>query len=157
VFIVNNIFYNPAPFRSEYQHFTIFGPYTSSVQAESAVPVATTDENLVIAGNVIWNGDAAMPLGIDGASGCTDSNPTCNVAQLLADNHINTLEPLLVNAAQNDFRPTAALQAVLPVEVPAFDLSDVPAGVPLPEPAAPVTLDWTGTVRTLPMIGALGQ
>lgn len=156
VYIVNNLFYNPAPYRSAYQHFTIFGAYTSDVQAQSAVAIATTDADLRIAGNLIWNGDAGMPLGIEEGAGCADSNPTCNAAQLLADNLINTLEPALVNVAQNDFSPTAALQAVPIVAVPSFDLSDVPAGVPLPETPLPVMLDWSGSMRDVPMVGALG-
>lgn len=50
-------------------------------------------------GNVIWNGGASKPLGTGDNSACQDSNPTCNTAQLLADNVINRqgVEPKLVN------------------------------------------------------------
>ena len=44
-------------------------------------PVAA-DEGLVIAGNVIVNGLASMELGLGEGSGCQDSNPTCNRAQV---------------------------------------------------------------------------
>lgn len=104
VFIYNNIVYNPAGFQSEWQHFQISGPRTPGGGSHIPSP-AKTDTNLNIKGNIIWNGPANHFLGIDGDSGCQDSNTTCNAAQLTRDNAINTVQPQLVNPAGGDFRP----------------------------------------------------
>lgn len=103
VYIFNNIVYNPAGFRSEYQHFAIYGPRSNPGFA--ALPLAVTDDNLVIRGNIIWNGNAGMPLGIEGEDGCQPGNLTCNGRQLIAENSINTFEPTLVDPANGDFAP----------------------------------------------------
>jgi len=105
VYIYNNIIYNPVGYRSGYQQFEIFGAFDGAEQADSGVPSpARTDDNLQIRGNVIWNGDETLPLGIDTA--CSTENPTCNPTQLTTDNAINTLDPLtsaLQNIAIPDF------------------------------------------------------
>lgn len=102
VFIYNNIVYNPPGFQSAWQHFAIYDARTNP--SSSNIPYATTDTNLQIRGNVIWNGSASMPLGIEGHSdACIASDPTCNETQLRADNAINTVQPSFVNAAGGDF------------------------------------------------------
>lgn len=96
VSIYNNIVYNPAGFQSSSQHFAVYGPRTPSAGSNIPSP-SYADEGLQIRGNIIWNGPADHPLGLD------DSR--LNIPQVLADNAINTLEPQFVNAAAGDFRP----------------------------------------------------
>jgi hypothetical protein len=102
VYIFNNVIYNPPGFQSAWMHFAIYDAQTNP--ASSNIPNATTDGNLQIRGNVIWNGDASMPLGVeDSLDACIASDPTCNETQLRADNAINTIQPAFVNAAGGDF------------------------------------------------------
>ena len=50
-----------------------------------------------------------VALGIeDSSEGCQGSNPTCNEAQLRADNVINGAEPQLMIPAGGDFRPAVS-------------------------------------------------
>nr|MBA3871569.1 right-handed parallel beta-helix repeat-containing protein [Anaerolineae bacterium] len=98
VFIYNNVFYNPSGHTSAYQQFFVAGPFSGAENAGSNLPSPVrADDNLQIKSNLMWNGDINMPLGVeDGAdtpAGCQADNPTCNAAQLMADNTINTLDP----------------------------------------------------------------
>jgi hypothetical protein len=120
VYIYNNLVYNPPGRQSLWQHFAI---YDSRVNPTSSnIPFARADDNLQIRGNVLWNGDASMPLGIEGNSdACTSDNPTCNERQLRADNAINALQPVLANAAANDFHPVGDWVQNAPLfEIPNF-------------------------------------
>lgn len=151
VFIYNNLIYNPAGFASQWQHFAIYGPRTPANGTNIPSP-ARTDTNLKIRGNVIWNGSADHPLGIEDASeGCQPSNPTCNAAQLRADNAINTIQPQLINPDGGNFHPTVGsnLFGVTTYSIPDFVWSDAP-----PTPAVPigtlsnaVPLDRDGSAR----------
>ncbi len=108
VYIYNNVVYNPPGYQSQWQHFAIYGPITPPAGTNVSAP-ARTDTNLQIRGNVIWNGPANHPLGIEGGGeGCAPSNPTCNEGQLRADNAINTVQPQLINPAGGNFRPLAS-------------------------------------------------
>lgn len=90
VTIRDNVFENPSGYQSRWRHFFIPGPFSGASQAGSNAPdPALADDGLVITGNVIVNGDGAMPLGVGDEAGCRDDNPTCNEAQLYADNDIN--------------------------------------------------------------------
>lgn len=134
VFIYNNIIYNPPGYQSQWQHFTIMGPRAPSAGSNIPSPSAT-DANLQIRGNLIWNGGADMPLGIeDPSQGCQDVNLTCNAAQLRADNTINTVQPQLVNPAGGDFHPTAggSVFGVTTYPIPDFGWEDVPAPPTVP-------------------------
>lgn len=108
VLILNNVVYNPAGMQSGSQHFAIYGP--RSAPSGSNIPSPQrTDERLVIRGNLIWNGESSMPLGVeDSDQGCQPGNPTCTAAQLRADNAINQFEPEFLNFAARDFRPAAS-------------------------------------------------
>jgi len=105
VYVLNNILYNPAGTSSP-QHFAIYGPRTP----EGGMNLASsqsTDSNLVIKGNVIWNGTGSTLTGIEESDqGCQPGNPTCSLAQLLADNTINSIEPSFRDATASDFRPS---------------------------------------------------
>ena len=127
VYVYNNVIYNPAGYRSGYQQFEIFGAFDGAEQANSGVPSpARTDDNLQIRGNIIWNGDETMPLGIDTA--CPAENPTCNPTQLTTDNAINTLDPLT-----NALQPITIPDFTWDVPVPQGNLSNT-VGVAVSQP-----------------------
>lgn len=135
VYIYNNIVFNPAPYQSRWQHFAIGGGVTPPPTSNVPSP-ARADDNVRIRGNLIWNGPANHPvLGDEG--GCASGNPTCNVAQLTADNHINTIFPQFVNPALGDFRPaiTGTIFRAVTYPVPDFPGADRPA-----PPSSPVGL-----------------
>lgn len=124
VYVYNNIIYNSAPYRSQWQHLMIAEALgDTTIQAGSSVPVPTlADDNLQIRGNIIWNGDESMPLGIEGLGACEASNPMCNEAQLRSENAINTIEPTL-----NEFHFSGDFPAVA---LPSFSWDDsVPPGL----------------------------
>ncbi len=132
VFIYNNVIYNPAGFQSQWSHFAIYDQRANANNASNAGPnPATTDTNLLIRGNIIWNGSASMPLGVeDNTDACIPADP-CNETQLRADNAINTTQPRFVNPVSGNFHPTGAWTAgITTVAIPDFtwDLSGVPTG-----------------------------
>lgn len=131
VYIYNNVIYNPAGFQSQWQHFAIYGPYSNPIASGVPDP-ARTDDNLKIRGNLIWNGDASMPLGIEGGEACMDANPSCNEAQLRADNSINALQPRFVSPSLSNYRPvggwvTGSTTYPIP-NFPTWEIPSVPAG-----------------------------
>jgi hypothetical protein len=152
--IVNNLIVNPPSAPSRWQQLWVRGPTSPPVGSPAPNP-SRADDDLRIAGNVVWNGGAALPLGIehDGA-GCRPTNPTCNAAQLRADNVWNGVAgapPQFVDADGGDLRPLpgSATDALVGVDVRAVSWADVPAGVPAPTTShGPVTLTRNGVVRT---------
>lgn len=153
VFIYNNILYNPPGFRSEYQHFAIYGPRQNP--ASSGIAQAVSDANLQIKGNILWNGDSFLPLGIEESSeGCQPANPTCNAEQLRAENAINTIEPVFADPATNNFSPVGGwLTEYHGYTMPEFewDLAGIPAG----QFSNAVPGDYAGNERNKPLAGAL--
>ncbi|MGH9838013.1 MAG: right-handed parallel beta-helix repeat-containing protein [Blastocatellia bacterium] len=151
VFVYNNVLYNPPGFETRSSHFALFGPQTPSAGSNIPSP-AELDRNLQIRGNVVWNGGADKRLGteFDGV-GCQPSNPTCNAAQLRADNAINTLEPQLIDPANGDFRPAPGgnLFQAKTYAIPNFDWSDAPQPplAPAGNPENAVPRDRTGAPR----------
>jgi hypothetical protein len=162
VYIYNNIFYNPADYQSQWQHLAIYGPRPTSPGSNIPNP-AQTDTNLHIRGNVIWNGPANHPLGIEGSDqGCQPTNPTCNQTQLLAENHINTFEPELTDPANGDFQvpENSNLLTATTFAAADFTWTNLPAlpVVPPGDPDNSVPVDFRGRVRlhTSPP-GAFGE
>jgi hypothetical protein len=153
VFIYNNILYNPPGFRSEYQHFAIYGPRQNP--ASSGIAQAVSDANLQIKGNILWNGDSSLPLGIEESSeGCQPASPTCNAEQLRAENAINTIEPVFADPATNNFSPVGGwLTEYHGYTIPEFewDLAGIPAG----QFSNAVPGDYAGNERNKPLAGAL--
>ena len=153
IFIFNNVFYNPAPQQTLYSHFDIFGPIMPPAGFRNIPRPSTTDNNLVICGNVIWNGPAGWPLGNEESDrGCRPSNTTCNTTQLNSDNTINSVEPQLVNPSTGDYRPVpnGNLFSVATCAIPDFTWADVPASPPVPagDVSNAVTRDRDGNPRT---------
>lgn len=131
--ILNNIVFNPS--NPADQIFAIYGPRGTPTGSNAPNP-AITDSDLVIAGNIIWNGSPSTPLGIGGEQGCLDSNPTCNAAQLIANNAINTIQPNLNNPTIGNFQLTnRSSYSGLAVSLPTFTWSDIPT-----TPAIPTSL-----------------
>lgn len=123
VYIFNNIVYNPPGFQSAWQHFTVFGPVPSAPGSNVPSPVRC-DTNLIIRGNVIWNGPSGHPLGLD----ATNLDPN----QILAENSINTVQPQLANPGSGDFHPTSGgnVYSVTALSIPNYTWADAPT-VPL--------------------------
>ena len=130
VYFYNNVVLNPAGYQSQWQQFAIYGPRSQPSGAANAPDPATTDSDLRIVGNVVWNGDSSMPLGVGAGEGCLPSNPTCNETQLLAGNRINTTRPDFVGAAALNFEPTPGgwLAGQPGAPIPDFAWSDSPNG-----------------------------
>jgi len=152
IYIYNNLLYNPPGFQSQWSHFAIYGAQTPSPGSNIPSP-ARCDTNLRVRGNLIWNGPAGLPLGVEGSDqGCRPGNPTCTAAQLRADNGINTVQPQLVNPAGGDFRPVAGgnvLHATA-YAIPAFPGGDRPRPPLAPEGdlSNRVPYDRDGVLRT---------
>lgn len=154
IYIYNNIFYNPAAVQTQSGHFVIFGPATPPAGTNIQSP-AYADKNLYFRGNIIWDGPSDHPLGIeDSSQGCQNSNPTCNSAQLQADNTINKFEPQMNDAANGNFHPTTGsnILSAASYATPDFTGNDRPSP-PLP-PAGDlsntVSTDLDGNSRTTP-------
>jgi hypothetical protein len=122
VSIVDNVVLNPDGFASQWQQFFVPLPRTPSPGSNIPSP-ARADDGLVIARNVIWNGPADHPLGIE--------QPGL-AAAILTGNAINSLRPVLVDPARGDYRLVAATG--IPAGVgPQGDIGPLlpPAPVPL--------------------------
>lgn len=135
VFIYNNLIYNPPGFETRSAHLTIFGPQAVSTGSNIPSP-AFLDQDLHIRGNIVWNGAKGKALGTEYAGvGCQPANPTCNDAQLRAENAINAFEPQLLNPTGGDFRPVPGgnVFTARTVAIPDFEWKDAPA-----RPLAPV-------------------
>jgi len=152
VYVYDNVVYNPPGFRSQWSHFDIEGPRTPASDSNIPAP-SRVDTNLRIRGNMIWNGPADLPLGVeDPSQGGQPSNPTCNAAQLRADNSINRAQPRLADPAGDNFAPEPGGNVFSAVTYmpPAFSGGDRPS--PPVSPAGnldnSVATDFYGNART---------
>jgi Ca2+-binding RTX toxin-like protein len=147
VYIYNNIVYNPAGYQSQWQQFAIADPAAPSPGSNIPNPTRA-DDDLQIRGNILWNGPADLPLGIEG------QDLSVTEAQLRADNAINTFEPELIDPVHGDFRPTPGSNvfSATTYNPPDFGWSDAPAppSVPPGDPSNVVTNDRAGGPRTAP-------
>jgi len=166
VFIMNNLFYNPAGSTTRYAQFVVNGPLVPPEQTQNIPTPSRTDDNLIVRGNVIWNAsiEEGGLLGDNNGSGnigCRDDNPTCNTAQLLDENSINVFEPQLRDPANCDFHPRTEsnLLAVHAYPIPDFGWGDAPVApsVPPGNPGNQVLLDYDHLPRVANgIVGALG-
>lgn len=150
VYIYNNLIYNPAPAQTLYTHLNIQGPIARPAGFQNLPDPIVTDQNLVIAGNLIWNGPLDHPLGVDDTTGCASTNPTCNAAQLAANNTINGAEPLLIQPSTGDYHPavgSAAYSAPI-YALPAFTWDSFSPSVPAGTLTNAVSYDRDGLPRT---------
>ncbi len=151
VFVFNNLLVNPDGYQSAWCHFALRAPETPAAGSNIPSP-ARADENVVIRGNVLWNGPADLALGIGGeGNGGQPDNPTCNAALVLAQNAVNTVRPELVDPAGGDFRIAGDcdLRGAPTVAVPGFAGGDRPARPLAPEGdlSNAVAADITGSPR----------
>ena len=108
VVIRDTIVLNPDGFQSRWQHFTVGTPRTPSPGSNIPSP-ARADDGLQMFGNVIWNGPADHPLGIEQPGLAAD---------VTARNAINTVRPLLVDPERGDYRVVTGGPPVQPPVVP---------------------------------------
>jgi hypothetical protein len=149
VYIYNNLIYNPDAAHTLWAHLNIYGPIALPAGFQNLPSNPVTDDHLVIAGNLIWDGPSDHPLGVDNDTGCADSNPTCNTAQLLADNTINLFEPQLVNPSGGDYHPVAGGNVfdVASHPLPNFTWDSFSPVVPSGNLSNVVPLDYNGMAR----------
>lgn len=154
VYVYNNLFYNPAPFQTLYTQFDIPGPITVPAGFQNIPSPTRADDNLVIAGNVIWNGPESHPLGVeDPGLGCEPTNPTCNLSQLIADNAIHTIEPAFINPGGGNYHLKPASLAALNGTaklIPDFIWDGFSPSVPVGDLSNQVNMDRAGLPRLLP-------
>ena len=151
VYILNNLIYNPVSTSTLYSHLYIAAPLDLPADFQNLPNPVPADENLVIAGNLIWNGPSDHPLGVDESTGCAPSNHTCSTEQLLASNTINNLEPQLIDPAHGDYRPVPGGNVYITVTFPityimwGFLSTSFPAGT---FPNYSIDTDRLGNPRT---------
>jgi|GEM_PF-433095 len=146
VYLINNVIFNPPGYQSQWQQFAISGERTSEIGSNIPSP-ARVDTDLVIAGNLIFNGSTQHPLGIEDGGACETANPTCNIDQLRRDNGINTLVPELTDPANGDFRLRAGVTftaASIPDFVWDLPFADVPTG----QGRVTIDRDYNGVARS---------
>ena len=150
VYVYNNLFYNPAPEQTLYSHLDVYGPLTPPAGFQNISTPARADDNLVIAGNLIWNGPVGHPLGIEEPDrGCQPDNPTCSATQISANNTINQVEPQLVNPAGGNYRPAPGgnVFAVTTYNIPSFTWDSFTPSVPAGSLENAVPVDRDGAPR----------
>ena len=155
VYVYNNVFYNPPGSQTLYATLAVNPPTPPPDGFRNIPNPLPTDANLAIRGNIIWDGGSGHPLGVDDTSGCAPSNPTCNPAQLAADNHINEFEPAMVDPGAGDFHPIRGgnLATATTYAIPDFVWSDFPL-IPAGNPSNLVAVDRNGEPR--PALGFPG-
>lgn len=151
VFVLNNILMNPTGSRSGFQHLAIYDRRTPAAGSSAPSP-AIADANLVIKGNLIWNGPTNFPIGVeDNSNACVGG--TCSASQIISNNSVNTIEPTFRDVLAGDYRPSEG-SALATVGSQAID--NFLGGDRQPTPLAPegvlansVLTDRGGAARTL--------
>jgi hypothetical protein len=149
VSVLNNLIYNPVGVEAS-QHFAVYAPRTANSGTNIPSPQHTDDE-LVLAGNVIWNGGSDTPLGLGDGQGCDDTHPSCASPQVAALNRINESLPQLRDATSFDLRPLMGgnlldVQGATLEPFPAHDLAVAPT-VPAGVDSNAVIRDFSGATR----------
>jgi Right handed beta helix region/FG-GAP repeat len=139
IFVYDNIIDNAGPSQSRYSHFVVADPVIPPAGSNIPSP-SRADDGLVIRGNLIWNGPADLPLGVDDPTG-----------SLAANNTINTVEPQLVDPLHGNYRPLAGgnVDRLVAVPIPNFTWSDAPSrpAVPVGTLTNALTYEFTGALR----------
>lgn len=149
--ICNNVIYNPDGYESRHAHIGFSGP-VKTPEGSNLPPIARADENLILSGNLIWNGSRDKPL-LDDCENVYHlaARPTVDAAVLLKLNAINTIRPELADPARGDFRPIPGgnLKQLRPVEIDDFNWNDAPTqpSVPPGNPDNQVPTDRAGRSR----------
>jgi hypothetical protein len=161
IYIYNNIFYNSNDSATLLSHFSIAGQVTKIPFNATCPRPSNADDDLVIRGNIIWNGKPDKELGISASSGCGTSNPTCNQSQLERENLINAAEPKFVNADIGNFHPkpgSVVFTVAKIFPVPDFSWAGLPANPKEPtgniSNSVPVDRDSIHRNPSYPICGA---
>ncbi len=145
VYVYNNLLYNPPGTRTMDQHFDAHGPVTPGGLFQNVPSPSLADDDVRLAGNVVFNGPADLPLGLDNAT-------HIDQAQVRATNTINAAEPQLQSPAAGDFRPVPGgnVATATGVAPPDFAWSDAPTApaVPAGLPTNAVLLTRDGATRS---------
>lgn len=149
VFLMNNVVFNPEGAGSQWQHFQIGGEYAGGPSGPGAPSSTRGDDDLRIAGNVIWNGPVGHPLGTGDQSGCPADHATCGEPYILANNALNTQQPTFADLSAGNVRPTGALAGARSVTIPDFSYGDLPSRplVPAGATSNAILLDRYGKTR----------
>jgi hypothetical protein len=140
--------FNPEGQESQWQHFQIQGARDGQT-GPGAPDSSRADNDLRIAGNLIWNGPAGHALGLGDDSGCQANNPTCSETYVRANNAVNTRQPAFADLAAGDVRPAGALAQERSVTVPDFSWDDRPSRpqAPAGERSNRIAFDRNGRAR----------
>ena len=125
VYVYDNVLDNPAGSATMWETVSVFGP--RSVPADSNIPSPVrSDDNLVIRGNILWNGAPDHNLG--------PTDPATD-ARWRADNAVGTIEPQFVDAVGGDFTPLPGgnLAGLSSLAIPGFTGGDLPLRPPAPQ------------------------
>ena len=102
VYFLDNVVANPPGYSSAWSHFDVHPPVNAPVTSGVPRP-SRTDDDLVIAGNVLFNGPAGLDLGFATGS-CLATNPGCSPAFVRSHNIIGPSTRVFVDPARGDFR-----------------------------------------------------
>ena len=147
VFIYNNVIVNPEGASSQWQQFAVAADRIPGVGSNIPSP-SRADANLQIKGNIIWNGPSDHPLGIE---------PGALADQVMLENSINSIHPLLVDPEHGDYRFASGFAPPSPFDIPDFTWSDTPVipMVPVGSIGNNVAYDFAGAPRsTVSLVGA---
>jgi hypothetical protein len=152
VYVFDNLLFNPDGYASAWSHFALAGPLAAAPGSNIPNP-ARADDNVVIRGNLLWNGPPDLALGIGGEGmGGQPGNPTCTAALVPAQNAVNTVRPRLRDPEHGDYRlaPGLDLAGARTVLVPAFPGGDRPRPPLAPEGDLDNTVatDFAGSPRS---------
>ena len=144
VSIVNNVVLNPDGYASRWEQLAVARPRQPSAGSNIPAP-AEADVGLDIRGNVIWNGPADHPLGIEA---------DVLAAAVRAGNAINVVRPVLVDPDRGDYRLAADLDMPAAVPLPAFSWADAPTrpAAPVGRTAVSLPYDHAGAARSGPQL-----
>jgi len=128
VYVLNNVFYNPAGVQTQWTHFDLQGATSLPGTAQGIPDPSLTDTGAILQGNIVWNGPADHPLGLDASTVLTET-------QVRAVNSINAFEPQLTNPGAGDLTPVAGgnVDTATPATVPDFGWSDAPTAPAVPQ------------------------
>jgi hypothetical protein len=151
VYVYNNIIFNPNGYQSLWSQFSIENPVIPSVGSNIPSP-SLADDNLIIKGNIIWNGPTNLPLGIE------EVNTTLKENQLVNQNYINIKYPELTAPNNGNFRPVKGSNIFNVYIYPIPDFTDNNAPSPQIEVGKlnnTVNYDYDLNIRITKFAGAL--
>lgn len=143
VYVYNNIIYNPSGYRSQWSQLYVENPVTPSPGSNIPSP-SRVDNNLVIKGNIIWNGPKNLPLGIEGV------NTRLKRQQLLSQNYINNLKPQLIGPSFGNYKPSKGgnVYRALTFSIPSFIGNDAPSRPRIDVGNLNNTINWDYNLKT---------